>query len=180
MPVPIATPHRRLRGTTLIELGVVTALIALTAAASLPSYSTYLDRRALDAALAEFDTDVAYVRAQSRARGEGLRLAFGVDGHRHCYVIHTGAPGQCQCATSGQAACSDGAQALRVADLGERVRISANVRTTLFDPRRETVSPALSLTFATRDAGQVRQVINILGRVRRCALSEAVGGLPPC
>jgi type IV fimbrial biogenesis protein FimT len=94
-----------------------------------------------------------------------------------CYVLHTGPAAGCRCDGAGVTSCAPGALALRSVPIGDAafpVQLSANSASILFDAVKGTVTPTASIQLRS-PAGQLRQVINVMGRVRTCTPDRVPG-----
>ncbi len=177
-----AASRRSQRGVSLIESAVVTGLTAVVTSVVAPGFERALQRHHLDGAVAQLRADVQHTRSLAVARNAPLRISFSSTAAGSCYVVHDGAAGACSCGDDGQPVCRDGAQAERSVRFaaGERVGFSANVRSVLVDPVRGTVTPTATVQFSTRGGDSVRQVLNILGRVRSCSTDDSLPGYRRC
>jgi type IV fimbrial biogenesis protein FimT len=174
--------RRTSRGVSLIESMVVTAVVAIAASAAVPGMGGFKSRQALVNAAAEFETDVQHTRSQAVAGNATLRISFDTRDGASCYVVHSGAAGDCECGTAGAAVCRDGAESVRMVRFatGGPVALSANVRSIVFDPVRGTSTPTASVRFTQDSGAAVHQVINVFGRVRSCSPGLAVAGYKAC
>ncbi|MDZ7589492.1 MAG: GspH/FimT family pseudopilin [Rubrivivax sp.] len=174
---------RRQRGTTLVEAATVTAIVSIVTAMALPGFGPSVERRHIEGAAAQLETDLQLARATAVASNAGVRVSFHAlaDGGS-CYVMHTGAAGDCGCAADGQPVCRPGAEALRTAHYGPGVpvRIASNSRSILFDPVKGTVTPSATMKVQGRSGAAVHQVVNIMGRVRSCSPAPAMAGYKTC
>jgi type IV fimbrial biogenesis protein FimT len=175
-------PPRHERGITLFELSAAMGIVAITAATALPSFQGLHDSRRLEGVARELATDIGYLRSEAVARGQRLRVRFQEGPAGSCYVIHTGAAQACDCLNDGPAMCEAGADAIKSVFLPSRQRtaLHANVESMLIDPSRGTVTPATTVSLRTPEGKELRQVVNIMGRVRGCAVNGAVAGMPAC
>ena len=180
LPTTLARAGRRHAGFTLIEclICVTTLLVGLSAA--VPSFEAARERRHVEGAAAQLETDLQLTRGLAVAQNRTVRFELGRDDHGTCYVVHTGSAGDCTCSPEG-AVCVPGVFALRsqhqAADTG--VAIEANVRSMVFEPMKGTVTPTATLR-VEGPRTSIRQIINIMGRVRSCSPDGAVPGLKPC
>lgn len=175
--------HTRLqRGVTLIESAVATAVIAVAAGTVVPGLTTLRAHQAVSGAAAEFETDVAHVRSLAVATGTTWRISFEAGDGESCYVIHTGAAGDCPCLGRAEVVCSDGTPALKRAGFarGTLVAMSANVRSMAFDGVKGTSTPAGTVKLAARDGAALHQIVNVMGRVRSCSPSRTITGHKAC
>jgi type IV fimbrial biogenesis protein FimT len=176
------TLRRAQAGVTLVESTVATALAAVITTLAAPGFEDAIQRRHLEGAASQLETDLHLVRAAAVARHTPLRVSFESTAAGSCYVIHTGAAGACQCNGGDAPVCEPGAQAERSVRFaaGDRVGLTANVRSVLFDPVKGTSTPAATVQFTSRNGAQVRQVVNIMGRVRSCTPNAALPGIKRC
>jgi type IV fimbrial biogenesis protein FimT len=180
-----AFPARRplaQRGLTLIEAGIVLAVTAILASVAAPGLQGLIDARRLEGAATQLATDIQFTRTEAVARNEALRLSIQSLAVGSCYVIHTGAAGQCRCAASGPAVCSGGARQIRTVTIAEadHVALQANVGSVLFDPLHGTSSPTGTLRLVGTGGRAIHHVINLMGRVRSCSPRAAVPGYRAC
>ncbi len=170
------------RGLTLIEAAIVLAIAAIVAATAAPSLAAFVDKRRLDAAAAALATDVQFVRQEAVARRRALRLGVQAAPAGTCWVVHTGAAGQCICADAGPAVCGGGAVEIKTVVLpaGERVRVAANVSSILFDPLHGTSTPTGTLRLTDTHGRAIHHVVNVMGRVRSCSPGAASPAFPAC
>ena len=169
-------------GLTLVETAVVAAVAAIIAGVAAPGFDSSLQRRHLEGAVAQLETDIHYARSLAVARNQPLRISFSSSAATSCYVIHTGTANQCSCAADGSPACLGQAEALRSVRFAaaDAVSLSANARSVLFDPVRGTATPTATVQFRADNGMALNQVMNIVGRVRTCAPGAALGGHPRC
>jgi type IV fimbrial biogenesis protein FimT len=171
------------RGVTLIEAGITTSVVAIAATLGVPSFTQMRDTRALEGVSAELGHDLQYVRSEAVARNQTLRLTVqNLSGGGACYVIHTGAASDCNCASDGTAQCVSGKQAIKsVAVLPSRgVTLSTNSRSMAWASTMGTVSPAGTLRLSLADGRSIHHVVSIVGRSRACSPLGQVRMLPVC
>ena len=179
--LPPVTTARRQRGVTLLESLVAVSVTAVTLGTALPSFEQARERRHLEGAAAQLETDIMYTRSLAVARNQGVRMGFEATPAGTCYVIHTGAANACGCNAAGVAVCDADAQPLRTVHFpaSGMVGLRANVRSILFDPRLGTSTPTGTLRVVGRSNAAIHQVVNIMGRVRSCS-PTGVNGYPSC
>lgn len=173
---------RRQRGVTLIEATVVLAVTAITAGAVAPGLRGFIEKHELEGAASQLASDLQFARAEAVWRNTGLRLSLQSQSWGACYVVHTGAAGQCRCRESGPAQCDGDAVELKTVQLpaADHVALVANVSSILFDPLHGTSSPTATFGLSTPSGRAVNQVVNLMGRVRTCSPRGTVPGLPVC
>lgn len=173
-------PIRRQRGITLVESLICLATIAVTLGAVLPGFGESLDRRRVEGAAAQLETDLQLTRSLAVAQNRTLRFEVARNEHGSCYVVHAGSAGDCTCAPQG-AVCAAGIEAHRVAHypVDSGVVVTANVGSMVFEPLRGTVTPTATMRVQGENV-TVHQIINLMGRVRSCSPGKAIPGVPAC
>jgi type IV fimbrial biogenesis protein FimT len=186
MQQPARTPAKSLRraqaGVTLVETAVVTSVLAVVTGLAMPSFDSAIQRRHLEGAAAQLETDIHYTRTLAVARNAPLRISFEVGAGGSCYVIHTGAANQCSCAAGGAAVCRGDAQAERTVHFAASgpVSLKSNSRSIVFDPVKGTSTPTATMQLTSRKGAAIHQVMNIMGRVRSCSPAPALSGYRAC
>jgi type IV fimbrial biogenesis protein FimT len=181
-PANQATQQTTQRGLSLIEVAIVLAVTAVLAGTAAPSLAEFIGTRRLDAAATQLATDIQFVRTDAVARNQPVRLSFFNAAEGSCYVIHTGAAAQCNCAAAGPAVCSGGAVQLKTVQLPTRDRVSvqANAGSVLFDPLHGTASPTATVRVLGANSRAVHHVVNVMGRVRSCSPLNTMPGYAAC
>ena len=176
------SPRRFKAGVTLVEAATAVAVVAAAAGLTVPSFERSVQRRHLEGAAAQLETDIHYARSMAVARNMPLRVSFSAGNGSSCYVIHTGAAQCCGCAADGTAACQGSAEALRSVRFapGDAVSLRSNAGSVLFDPVRGTSTPTATIQLQTASGMGIRQVLNVLGRVRSCSPTPALSGYAAC
>lgn len=175
-----SAPSRQL-GLTLLELAIVVAVVAIVAATAAPSFAALIDARRLAGAATRLAADLQFVRSEAIARNRPLRLSVLAGAGASCWIVHTGTPADCRCSADRGATCDGSARALKsvVLPSSERVGVSANVASIVFDPLHGTSSPTGTLHL-TSARGAVHHIVNVVGRVRSCSPGGAAPGYPAC
>ena len=165
------------RGVTLIESAVALTLCALALSTVAPDLQGLIARKRLEGVATQLATDLQFVRTDAVARNTPLRISFFADGNGSCYLIHTGAKAQCNCAGAEAAACSGDALRLKAVYLpaAERIAVQASTGSILFDPLHGTSTPA-GTARVTGTPGAIHHVVNVMGRVRSCSPAPALPG----
>jgi type IV fimbrial biogenesis protein FimT len=173
---------RRQAGVTLVESLIVLTIIAVTLGAVVPGFESARERRHLEGAAAQFETDVHFVRSLAVAHNRTLRMNFAADATGSCYVVHTGSADGCTCAGDGTLSCASTVQTWRVVhfDATAPVQLKANVRSILFDPHQGTSGPTGTLRTTGRSGAAIHAVVSLMGRVRQCAPAPGLPGVPRC
>lgn len=171
---------RRQRGFTLVEGLICVTVLLLAVSAALPGFSTAREHRRVEGAAAQLETDLQLTRSLAVAQNRPVRFEIGRDDHGTCYVVHNGAAGDCTCSPQG-AVCKAGLQAHRHQHYSDEagVVVQANVGSMVFDPLKGTVTPTATLRVESARAS-LRQVVNIMGRIRSCSPDGALPGYKAC
>jgi type IV fimbrial biogenesis protein FimT len=174
--------RRSQAGVTLVETTVVASVMAVVAGLAVPGFQDAVQRRHLDGAVAELETDIHYTRMLAVARNAPMRISFEATVGGSCYVIHTGAAGQCRCSDAGAAVCDGEAQAERSVHFPASgpISLKSTSRSVVFDPMKGTSTPTATMQLTARNGMTVRQVMNIMGRVRSCSPAPALSGYRAC
>ncbi|MFO1294734.1 MAG: GspH/FimT family pseudopilin [Rubrivivax sp.] len=174
-------PRRRPAGFSLTESMAALAVSLVALGSAVPGFETARERRQLEGVAAQLETDLQLARSEAVALNRTVRIAFDADAAGACYIVHTGGAQQCRCGASGPECAADVAvlRHVRVAAAGG-VTLSANVRSMVFAPLEGTVTPTATMRVAGGNGREIRQIINIMGRVRSCSPGARVGGLPAC
>jgi type IV fimbrial biogenesis protein FimT len=174
--------RRSQAGITLVETTVVTTVVAVLTGLAAPGFDSSLQRRRLEGAATQLETDIHCARMWAVARDAPLRISFESGAGGSCYVIHTGAANQCSCAADGAATCQGAAVAERAVrfEPGGSVSLKSNSRSVLFDPVKGTSSPTVTVQLQARNGTAIHQVMNIMGRVRSCSPAPSLSGYRRC
>jgi type IV fimbrial biogenesis protein FimT len=178
---PVASRAARAqRGFTLVEGLICVTVLLLALSAALPGFGTAREQRRVEGAAAQLETDLQLTRSLAVAQNRTVRFEIARDEHGTCYVVHNGAAGDCTCSPQG-AVCRAGLEAHRhqhyAGDTG--VSIQANVGSLVFDPLKGTVTPTATLRVEGPRVS-VRQIINIMGRIRSCSPDGGIPGYKAC
>lgn len=179
--VPLPRCRRCQSGLTLVELAITIAIIAILFGLAAPSVVQFAQRQRLEGAAAQLETDLFLLRSEAVARNETLRISFSQDPGGSCYVLHGGGEGACRCSSDGATSCTSDAEVLRGAFFGQNAgaQVVSNRSVLVVDPAKGTVTPTATMRVLS-SAGELRQVINIMGRVRACSPDGAMPGYRPC
>ena len=170
------------RGFTLIESAIAMVVAAIVATAAAPGLRDVIDARRLDGAAASLAADLRFVRTEAIAQQRPLRLSLRTNAGASCWIVHTGAAAQCACGADGAAVCTGGAIAIKsvVLPSAERLAITGNVGSIVFDPLHGTSTPAGTLRLVAVNGRAIHHVVNVVGRVRTCSPGALVPGHPAC
>ena len=185
-PLPtvcVSRAARRQRGVTLLESLIAVTVTAIALGAALPGFEQARERRHLEGAAAQLETDIMHTRSLAVAQNQGVRMGFEqLQAGGSCYTVYTGPANACSCDASGAATCSAGAEAIRTVFFPAQgpVAVRSNVRSILFDPRLGTSTPTGTLRVVGRSDAAIHHIVNIMGRVRSCSPAGSVPGVPRC
>lgn len=179
---PRAGRRRGERGATLVEAAMAVAVAAISVGLAIPGFGSALERRHLEGVASQLETDLQYTRSLAVARDQTLRIGFDRDAQSSCYVVHTGGPGACHCSAAAEPVCTGAAVALRsvVYGPGMPVSLRSNVGSIAFEATKGTVTPTASIEVRAQGGGAIRQIVNVMGRVRSCSPAPALPGYKPC
>jgi type IV fimbrial biogenesis protein FimT len=169
-------------GWTLVEALISLSVTAIALGAAVPGFDAARERRHLDGAAAQLETDLQMARSLAVLHNRTVRVDFRTGSAGSCYVVHSGGPGDCSCDASGTASCTTGAQALRSMGYPSELpfTLTSNAASMAFEHVRGTVTPTSTVRITGRGRA-VHVVTNIMGRVRSCSPSSAAApGYPAC
>ena len=180
-----AAPQRRRlgaarRGFTAVESLICVCTLLVGLGAALPGFNSARDRHRVEGAAAQLETDLQLTRSLAVAQNRTIRFEVARSDQGSCYIVHSGSAGDCTCSPTGTV-CTPGVEAHRSVHFGadSGVAVAANVRSMVFEPTRGTVTPTGTLRIEGAQVS-VRQVVNIMGRVRTCTPSAGMPGLKAC
>jgi type IV fimbrial biogenesis protein FimT len=169
-------------GITLIEIAITLAVIGALASMAAPSVRGLLDRHALSGSAGVLHADLQFARAASIETGSGVWVGVQHASDGACYLVYTGAQGDCSCDADGRGHCTGAGATLRVAGFPGQghVQLSSNVGSLHVEPSRGAVTPAGTLTLSTAEGEAVALKVSLLGRVRACTPGPRVPGYAAC
>ena len=182
-PVGSAAARAASRGVSLIECCAVLAVLSVLAGLALPAFGDHLAKRRLEGRAAEVSNDLQYLRSEAVSRNEAMRISFGTDAGGSCYVLQPAEARECRCASAGRARGHAGGPApLRSVGLPatDGVTLASNVASIMIDPRLGTSTPGGTLRLSDRAGREIRQVVNIMARVRSCSPGGGMPGYRRC
>jgi type IV fimbrial biogenesis protein FimT len=170
----------KLRGVTLIETSIVSAIAAVLMSVASPSFSGFIENRKIDGVAANLQADIQFVRQEAVLRNRPVRLSFYGNDSGTCYVAHTGNHADCSCDAHGRAACAAPTQTIKTVAFKatEKIAVQANVNSILFDPLHGTSTPTGTLKVVTNSGRAVHHVVNVMGRVRSCSPQSNATSVP--
>ena len=169
-------------GVTLVESLIVLAVGAVALGAAVPGFESARERRHLEGAAAQLETDLHFARSLATAHHEALRVSFSSGAGGSGYVVHQGSARHCRALAGGAADCNGPARVVRVVHFapGDAVGVQANVSSILFDPLKGTSTPTGTLRVVGRSGAAIHQVVNLMGRVRSCSPTPTLFGYARC
>jgi prepilin-type N-terminal cleavage/methylation domain-containing protein len=177
-----ASARRAQRGFTLVEVSVSLGICATLLSQAVPAMGKFRQERQLLAAAETLATDLRMARSEAARMSDSVFFRVSGKGAQACYVIHTGARNDCDCA-GGQPVCKkSGSQVLKAEWLpaSQPVRISSNAETLEFQHRQALVTQTGSIDLSLASGAGMRQVVAITGRVRSCYTSVPLAGIAKC
>lgn len=170
------------KGISVIEPLITATVASVLVLSSVSGFGELKDRRRLESAVAQIESELQYARSTAVARGETIRVAFKAGAAGSCYVMHNGRPGDCSCSADGTAECTGGAELIRNVGLGTQdgLQLSSTAREVGFDAIHGTVTPTTTLQLSNRGGDRIRLVVNVMGRIRSCSASGSVADLAAC
>lgn len=170
------------RGFTLVELCVTVGICATVLGQAIPALSKFRQQQALRAAAQALASDLRFARAEAARINDSVNFRVSGKGANACYVLHTGARNDCDCA-GGKAVCKSAGSAVLKAewlDTRQGMRLSSNAETLQFQYRQGLTTQTGSIDVALDGGPAIRQVVAITGRVRSCSSAGKLSGLPQC
>ncbi|MFG6431410.1 GspH/FimT family pseudopilin [Roseateles sp. LYH14W] len=177
-----STTRRNSFGFTLVELCTCLGITAALLGQAVPSLSKLRQEQALRGAANALAGDLRLARSEAVNAGESVYFRVSGKGANACYVLHTGARNDCDCA-GGQAVCkAPGSQVIKAEWLptSQAMRLRSNAETLVFQHRQGLVTQTGSIELSLDNGPGIRQVIAITGRVRSCATGAKLAGMSNC
>ncbi len=173
---------REQRGASLLESLVAVATVAVLAAAAPAGLHTWAAGQRLQGLAAQLETELQHARALAVARNEPVRVGLPEDRGGRCVVLYSGPSGACGCQPDLTPICQPDGRLLRAVEVDRRlsVRQIGNARQFTFSGVHGTVTPTATLELRHQGDRAMRLVVNLMGRVRACAVGAAWSGHPPC
>jgi Tfp pilus assembly protein FimT len=174
--------RRNSRGFTLVELCAGIGICATLLSQAVPAMSKLQQQQKLRARAEALASDLRFARSEAVRTGESVHFRVSGKGANACYVLHTGAKDDCDCA-GGQAVCKAAAGSVIKAEwlpASQPVTLRSNAETLEFQHRQGLVTQTGSIELSLSSGVGIRQVIAITGRVRSCASGGKLAGLPNC
>jgi len=176
-----ASTRRRSRGATLIDICVAVGICAVIAGYALPAMTQFRQEQALRASAEALAGDLRFARSEAVRTGEPVYFRFSGKGAQGCYVLHTGARNDCDCA-GGRAVCKVASSGVIKAEwlTSSRLQLRSNAETLEFQDRQGLVTQTGSIDLSLDKGPGIRLVVAITGRVRRCYTGAKLSGMTKC
>ena len=177
-----ANTRRSNRGFTLIELCAGVGICAALVGQAVPSMGKFFKEQKLRVTAEALATDLRLARSEAARSGDSVFFRVSGKGAQACYVLHTGAKDDCDCA-GGKAVCTKpGSQVIKAEWLptNQPVRISSNAETLQFQHRQGLVTQTGSIELSLNNGPVIRQIVAITGRVRSCTVGLKIVGMSKC
>ena len=177
-----ANTRRNSRGFTLVELCAGLGVCAALLGQAVPSMGKLHQEQKLRATSEALATDLRFARSEAARLGDSVFFRISGKGANACYVLHTGAKDDCDCA-GGEAVCKkSGSEIIKAEWLptSQPVRISSNAETLQFQLHQGLVTQTGTIELRLDGGSAIRQVVAITGRVRSCSVGTRMGALPKC
>lgn len=169
-------------GFTLVELCVGAGIAAALLSQALPSLKQMRETQLLRAEAEQLAGDLRFARSEAARLHSDVALRISGKGRNACYVLHTGANGDCDCA-GGQPVCrAPGAEIIKSHALpaGASIALASNVETMRYQYRQGLVTPAASVNLSLPNGTTIRQIVAATGRTRTCHVGTPISGMPVC
>jgi len=176
------TPASKPRGYSLIELCVCVAIPAILMAMALPSLDQLRQRQRLGMVAQTMMANLQEARSEAVSRADAVQMRFSRHTGGSCYIVHTGASGQCRCEGDGQAVCVHSERILKLEwiPLTQNIAVRANVSNMSFQAPQGAVTSTGSIDISSSNGETIRHVVSIAGRVRSCSPSGELHQFPRC
>lgn len=182
---------RGIHGLGLVEVMVSLVVLGILLSVAIPSFSDLLNRRRVMAVAAEISADLAYARAESGLRPQGVTVFFQRNDSVSCYTIaYYASGGGCDCTRGQEAACDGGTIEHKTMQIPSKIGVSFasfSSEWTPVDPGQVSFqSPQMTASvsdFSVTVSGRRSQLIvqlSKLGRIRTCSPNGSISGVPVC
>lgn len=176
-----STRHRN-RGFTVVELCVTLGIGAVLLGQAVPAMHQMRQERALRAHAEALASDLRFARSEAARLSDSVYFRVSGKGANACYVLHTGARNDCDCA-GGQAVCRTPRSEVIKAEWlpsDRPITLHSNAETLEFQHRQGLVTQTGSIELKLAGSSGVRQVIALTGRVRSCYTGSSISGMRKC
>ena len=170
----------RAHGFSLIQLLIIVAIVAIIASQSLQSFSTMLKAIELKGVVQLVYFQIQAARHQAVAKQQDIQLDI-VDGQYWCIGITDQATCDCQ---SPQSCTIDGVEKVTSYDEFRYTQMAASTfahnNQSRFSPPRGLAQGYAGSVTLTNTEQDFKVIVSNTGRVRICALSQAIPPYPKC
>ena len=170
----------RAHGFSLIQLLIIVAIVAIIASQSVQSFSTMLKAIELKGAVQLVYFQIQAARHQAVAKQQDIQLDI-VDGQYWCIGITDQATCDCQ---SPQSCTIDGVEKVTSYDEFRYTQMAASTfahnNQSRFSPPRGLAQGYAGSVTLTNTEQDFKVIVSNTGRVRICALSQAIPPYPKC
>lgn len=169
------------RGVSLVELCVGAGVLAILAGMAVPALTQFRREQVLRTAADALASDLRFARSEAARTGDSVYVRISGKGSAGCYVLHTGARNDCDCA-GGQALCTTAGSAVIKAEWlrSPPLQLRSNAETFEFQYRQGLVTQTGSIDLTLNNGPGIREVIAITGRVRSCYTGARLSGMAKC
>lgn len=174
--------RRNNRGFTLVELCAGIAVCAAVVGQAVPAMSQMRQEQLLRASAETLASDLRFARSEAARTSDSVYFRISGKGANACYVMHTGARNDCDCA-GGQAVCKTATSTVIKAEWlpsSQPVRLRSNAETLEFQHRQGLVTQTGSIDLSLDKGTGIRQVVAITGRARTCYTGTKLAGMSKC
>jgi Tfp pilus assembly protein FimT len=177
-----ASPSSNSRGHSLIELCVCALIPAILIAMAIPALTQFKQRQRLELVAQTVMANLQEARSEAVSRADAVQLRFSRHPSGSCYILHTGASGQCRCEDTGQAVCAATERVLKLEWIPatQNIAVRANVGNMSFQARQGAVTSTGSIDISSSNGETIRHIVSIAGRVRSCTPSADLHRFPRC
>jgi Tfp pilus assembly protein FimT len=170
------------RGYSLTELCVCLAIPAVLLAMAVPSLDQLRQRQRLELVAQTMMANLQQARSEAVSQADAVQLRFSRHPAGSCYILHTGASGQCSCASDGHASCTANERVLKLEWIpaAQNIAVRANVANMSFQARQGAVTSTGSIDISSNNGDTIRHVVSIAGRVRSCSPNGGMQRFPRC
>ena len=109
----------RAKGFTLMELLIAVTVASIVLALAMPSYSDFINKRAVKNAAEQSSTFMALARSEAVKRNRPVTVRIGATGGNFCIGLTTDPNGDCDCFTANSCQMVGGDQVASVALTGD-------------------------------------------------------------
>lgn len=170
------------RGFSLIELCVCVVIPAILIAMAVPALNQLKQRQRLELVAQTLMANLQEARSEAVSRTDAVHMRFSRHADGTCYIVHTGASGQCECKDDGQAVCAATERVLKIEWIPttQNIAVRANVGNMSFQARQGAVTSTGSIDISASNGDTIRHIVSIAGRVRSCTPSAHLHRFPRC